>query len=69
MLLTANGKDHVLLATVHVRHRRAGRARLEMGRPQELARPLVERAELIPAETRRRADGDVIADGRKDLLI
>src|SRR6187200_3426191 len=66
VLLTANGKYHVLLAAVHVRHRRAGRSRLEMCRPQEFARFLVERAELIPAETGRRADGDLIADGRKE---
>jgi hypothetical protein len=46
-----------------------GRSRLESGRPQELARPLVERAELIPAETGRRADVDLIADGRKEQRL
>ena len=69
VLLTANSKYQVLPATVHVRHRSAGRSRLEIGRPQALARRLVERAELIPAETGRRADVDLIADGRKEQRL
>ena len=66
MLLTPDREHHVLLATVQVCHWSAGRACLEIGRPQQLPRSLVERAELLPAEVGRGADVDLIADGRKE---
>src|SRR5262245_44025239 len=52
----SDGDDEVLLSLVHVGHRSAGCARLEVGFPKNGAIRLVVRAKLIAATAGRRTD-------------